>query len=67
MKDATPQNIKLAMIDWFREPGKRNGVWKDVVKTHFTRQQGEDHAEGEWLSAGGFEALELEPASGENK
>ncbi|EEH08268.1 predicted protein [Histoplasma capsulatum G186AR] len=64
--DVRPQNIKFAMIDWLREPGKRNGVWKDVVKTHFTRQQGEDHAEDEWLGAGGFEALELEPASGEN-
>ncbi|PGG96393.1 hypothetical protein GX51_07847 [Blastomyces parvus] len=33
--DARPQNIKYAMIDWLREPGKRKGIWKDVVQAHF--------------------------------
>ncbi|OJD11937.1 hypothetical protein ACJ73_09432 [Blastomyces percursus] len=33
--DARPQNVKHAMIDWLREPGKRKGIWKDVVRAHF--------------------------------
>ncbi|PGH36803.1 hypothetical protein GX50_00260 [[Emmonsia] crescens] len=34
--EARPQSVKFGMIDWLREPGKRNGIWKDVVKAHFT-------------------------------
>ncbi|KAL2373161.1 hypothetical protein BDBG_03567 [Blastomyces gilchristii SLH14081] len=33
--DSRPLNVKYAMIDWLREPGKRNGIWMNVVRAHF--------------------------------
>ncbi|KAI9786585.1 MAG: hypothetical protein M1839_006134 [Geoglossum umbratile] len=29
--------IRWAMVDWMQDGAKRGGIWKDVVKAHFTR------------------------------
>ncbi|PGH02181.1 hypothetical protein AJ80_08904 [Polytolypa hystricis UAMH7299] len=31
-----PLTIRLGMLDWLTRPDLRNGVWKDVVRAHFT-------------------------------
>ncbi|KAJ2918356.1 hypothetical protein MD484_g2061, partial [Candolleomyces efflorescens] len=34
-RDRALQTVRWAMVDWFKEE-HRNGVWKNVIKSHFT-------------------------------
>ncbi|PWW76106.1 hypothetical protein C7212DRAFT_295822 [Tuber magnatum] len=33
-------SVKWAILDWLRDPSKRNGIWKDVIEAHFKTNKG---------------------------
>ncbi|KAK2752725.1 hypothetical protein FQN55_005854 [Onygenales sp. PD_40] len=36
MKQVRAKSIKWAMLDWFRDPGMQGGIWREVIRAHFS-------------------------------